>query len=397
MIFWIICIVLTLVVAGLIVTPLMRPDPSTAASPDVAFYRAQLTELDRDLERGVIDSAEAERARVEVARRLLAADQRAAETAPSKPSPMLAIGVAIVIAALGFGAYSHLGAPGYADLPLSARITASDEMRANRPTQKALEAAAIPAPIVDFPDEYLESVAQLRTLVPTRPDDLRGWELLAYHETQMRNYSAAVAAQGRVLTLKGADVTNDDRRRMVDLMVTAADGMVSPETEAFVRRILEEDPEDEAALYYMGALYYQTDRADVALRLWRPIAENGDPSSFHVAAVRSQIEDAAFRAGVKYTLPDGKGPNAEDIANAQDMTEEDRQGMIRGMVAQLAGRLADEGGPASDWARLIGAYGVLGETDKATEVWLEASEVFASSGAAMSTLRAAAMAAGVAE
>jgi cytochrome c-type biogenesis protein CcmH len=199
------------------------------------------------------------------------------------------------------------------------------------------------------------------------------------------------------LTLKGADVTNDDRRRMVDLMVTAADGMVSPETEAFVRRILEEDPEDEVALYYMGALYYQTDRADVALRLWRPIAENGDPSSFHVAAVRSQIEDAAFRAGVKYTLPDEKGPSAADIANAQDMTEEDRQNMIRGMVAQLAGRLADEGGPASDWARLIGAYGVLGETDKATEVWLEASEVFASSGAAMSTLRAAATAAGVAE
>ena len=397
MIFWIICIVLTLVVAGLIVTPLMRPDPSIEASPDVAFYRAQLTELDRDLERGVIDSAEAERARVEVARRLLAADERAAEIAPSKPSPMLAVGVAIVIAALGFGAYSFLGAPGYADLPLSARIAASDEMRANRPTQKALEAAAIPAPIVDFPDEYLESAAQLRALVPTRPDDLRGWELLAYHETQMRNYSAAVAAQGRVLTLKGADVTNDDRRRMVDLMVTAADGMVSPETEAFVRRILEEDPEDEVALYYMGALYYQTDRADVALRLWRPIAENGDPSSFHVAAVRSQIEDAAFRAGVKYTLPDEKGPSAADIANAQDMTEEDRQNMIRGMVAQLAGRLADEGGPASDWARLIGAYGVLGETDKATEVWLEASEVFASSGAAMSTLRAAATAAGVAE
>ncbi len=135
----------------------------------------------------------------------------------------------------------------------------------------------------------------------------------------------------------------------------------------------------------------------MALRLWRPVAEDGDPTQFHVAAIRSQIEDAAYLAGVKYTLPAAVGPSAQDIANAEDMSQEDRQGMIRGMVEQLAGRLADEGGPASEWARLIGAYGVLGETDKATEVWLEASEVFAGSGAAMETLRSAATTAGVAE
>lgn len=397
MIFWTICIILTAVVAGLIVMPLLRGDQVAVEAPDVGFYRAQLAELERDLERGVIERAEAERARVEIARRLIAADARAAEVTPSPPAPFLAIAVVLVTAGLGLGGYFYLGAPGYSDMPLKARIAASDEMRRNRPTQKALEAAALPMAPVDLPDDYLQSVAQLRALVPTRPDDIRGWELLAYHESQMRNFPAAVAAQGRVLALKGVKATIEDRKRMVDLMVTAADGLVSPEAEGFVRRILDENPEDVAGLYYMGALYVQTDRPDVALRLWRPIAANGDPTQFFVATIRSQIEDAAFRAGVKYTLPAAVGPSAQDIANADDMSAEDRQGMIQGMVAQLAGRLAAEGGPASEWARLIGAYGVLGETGKATEVWLEAAEVFAGSGAAMTTLRAAATAAGVVE
>lgn len=397
MIFWIICIVLTAVVAGLVVMPLLRGDQLVEDAPDVAFYRAQLEELDRDLERGVLDIAEAERARVEVARRLIAADARAAEVTPSPPAPMLAIAVILLAAGMGLGGYFYLGVPGYADLPLKARIATSDEMRASRPTQKAMEAAAAPAAPATYPDDYLESVARLRQIVPTRPDELAGWELLAYHESQLRNYPAAVAAQARVLALKGADATIEDRTRIVDVMVMAADGFVSPEAEGYVRQILEADPENVAGLYYMGALYYQTDRPDVALRLWRPVAADGDPTQYHVQAIRAQIEDAAYLAGVKYTLPAAVGPSAEDIANASDMSAEDRQGMIQGMVSQLAGRLADEGGPASEWARLIGAYGVLGETEKASEVWLEASEVFAGSVGAMETLRAAAVSAGVAE
>ncbi|MDO7629786.1 MAG: c-type cytochrome biogenesis protein CcmI, partial [Loktanella sp.] len=76
MLFWIICVVLALVVAGLVVAPLVRGVQAAGVDPDVAFYRAQLDELDRDIARGTIDAAEGERARVEVQRRLLAADAR---------------------------------------------------------------------------------------------------------------------------------------------------------------------------------------------------------------------------------------------------------------------------------------------------------------------------------
>ena len=79
------------------------------------------------------------------------------------------------------------------------------------------------------------------------------------------------------------------------------------------------------------------------------------------------------------------------------MTPEERQQMIRGMVEGLSQRLATEGGTAQEWARLIGAYGVLGETGKARQIWAEARETFAGRAQALEVLRAAAARAGVAE
>ena len=109
------------------------------------------------------------------------------------------------------------------------------------------------------------------------------------------------------------------------------------------------------------------------------------------------VEDAAARAGVEYSLPEVKGPGMADMAAAQDMSPEDRQAMIGGMVAQLADRLGSQGGPASEWARLITAYGVLGETEKAGTVWAEAQTTFADDSIAMQVLETAAQSAGVAE
>ena len=101
--------------------------------------------------------------------------------------------------------------------------------------------------------------------------------------------------------------------------------------------------------------------------------------------------------GATKPLEAAPGPSADDVAAAQDMSPEDRQAMIRGMVGQLNDRLATSGGPPEDWARLISSYGVLGETDAARTIWTEAQTVFADSDAAMAMLRDAAQSAGVLE
>lgn len=398
MVFWLICLLLALVVAAFVLGPMRHATPDTGESPDVAIYRAQLDELDRDVERGVLAPDEAERARTEVARRLLAASKAVEPTqTTARPTLMVAGLVALVVLGVSFGVYRLLGVPGYADLPLKARLAASDEMRENRPGQEALETAAPTPPPVDAPDEYRAAIEQLRTIAPTRPDDLQAWELLAFHESELRNYASAARAQSRVIEIKGDTTEIEDLRRLADLMVVAAGGFVSPEAEQVIRRILNRDAENIPARYYLGALYNQTDRPDIAYRIWRGIVETGDPASFHVAAARDQIEDAAFRAGVEYTLPPLRGPSAADIQNSQDMTPEERQAMIGNMVAGLSERLANEGGTASEWARLITAYGVLGDADAARKVWVEAREVFATSAPAMEVLTQAAQSAGVLE
>src|ERR1700727_3567061 len=65
--------------------PLLRPSLSAKADPaanEAAFYKAQLDEIRRDVERGLLPQGEAESARAEAARRLIAA-----ASSPSPASP----------------------------------------------------------------------------------------------------------------------------------------------------------------------------------------------------------------------------------------------------------------------------------------------------------------------
>ena len=397
MLFWIICACLSLVVVGTIVAPMLRAPRTQAASPDVAFYKAQMAEVDCDVARDVLAEDEAERAKTEIARRLLAANSAMTQATASPAGRAAAVVSGVAVVGLSAFLYWDMGAPAYPDLPLKLRIENGDAARLNRPTQAQAEAAAPALEPVEAPDEYLENVAQLREIMPTRPDDLQGWLLLARHESTLRNFPAAAFAQGRVVALKGKDATLGDHILQVDLMVAAANGFVSPEAEVLIRGILAEDEDNLPARYYLGALYEQTDRPDIAFRLWRDLVENGQSNLFHVEFARQQIEDAAFRAGVSYELPAVRGPSAADIENAQDMTDADQREMIAGMVAGLADRLASQGGPATEWARLIAAYGVLGEVETARAIYVEASDVFGASDTARATLDAAARDAGVLE
>ena len=53
------------------------------------------------------------------------------------------------------------------------------------------------------------------------------------------------------------------------------------------------------------------------------------------------------------------------LASVTGMDAGERSSMIRGMVERLATRLKNEGGDAEQWLRLVRAYMVLGERDKA--------------------------------
>lgn len=393
--FWIICTLLATAVTAMVVVPMLRPPEAGGDDPQVALYKAQLAEVDRDVARDVIAPDEAERAKAEIARRLIAASREQKVTGQSPISRPVAIATAAAVLTAAVGTYMTLGAPGYPDLPREMRIAMGDEARENRPSQEALEAAA---PVLDPPEmdqDYLTSVAQLRVLVPQRGDDLQGWQLLARHEANLRDYAAAADAQSRVVEIKGDDVSPEDLIYQADLLVAAADGFVSHEAEAVVRRLLDTDPNSMAGRYYLGALYDQTDRPDLALQLWRSILDSGAVETFHMALARGQVEMTAARAGTSYTPPPPVQVSVDDALADEDMTPEERTAMIEGMVNGLADRLATQGGPVDQWARLIVSYSVLGQTDSARAVLAEARDVFGASDTAMAVLDDAASRAGI--
>lgn len=408
MAFWIFALALSGLAALLLVVTLLRGRGEAAETDDsdLGVYRDQLREVDRDVARGLLSPAEAKRVRVEISRRVLEADRALAETDGGAAAPRAATLVAAAVAALvvvGGAAltYGVFGAPGYPDQPLRARIAMAEEVRAIRPSQaEAEESLGPPVLRPDVDPGYLQLIEQLRRVVAERPSDTQGLALLARHEAALGNFPAARAAQERLIEVKGADATAQDDTDLAEMLILAAGGYVSPEAEAALTRALGSDPRHPVARYYSGLLFAQIGRPDLAFRFWQTLLAEGPPDAPWIEPIRMQIEEIAYRAGQhNYELPPATvapGPSAEDIEAAGQMTAEQRVEMIRGMVAGLAERLATEGGPASDWARLIRAYGVLDETDTAAPVLAEARAAFADDPAALAEIEAAAREAGLA-
>ncbi|MDF0602515.1 c-type cytochrome biogenesis protein CcmI [Psychromarinibacter sp. C21-152] len=407
--FWIVAGLLALLVAALMLLALMRGrrQATPAAAYDVQVYRDQLAEVERDLARGVVTEDEAQRTRTEVSRRLLEADRaaqaaRAAGTAP-RPATYGAAALVVAILAGSFGVYYAVGAPGYPDLPLSARLDAAEERRANRPDQETAEAQALARlPEREAPDErFTELMDRLRAALEENPDDLQGLQLLVVNEARLGNFKAAYEAQERRIEVMGEDATATDWADLADLMVLAAGGYVSPEAEAAIDKALEMDPDNGPARYYSGVTYAQTGRPDRAFEIWRGLLQDSRMSDPWVQPILQQMPRVAALAGERWSPPEAaapeRGPTAADMEAAADMAPEDRRQMIQNMVDGLADRLASEGGPPEDWARLIGALGVLEETERAAAIWDEAQGVFADAPDALQTIRAAALRAGVAE
>ena len=406
MVFSVLIFLIALLITGFLGFSMLRGrrDGQPTAAYDLEVYREQLASVDRDLARGVIGEGDAERVRTEISRRILAADAQmrgeAATAGPSRTVTGIALlGMAVLLIGGALWMYRQMGAAGFPDMPLSARLELAEELRESRPSQTEAEALAPPVQTPQLEDSYATLLAQLRDTVAERPDDLQGQSLLAQHETNAGNFKAGYTAQQRVIELSGDAASATAYADLGEMMILAAGGYVSPEAEAALRQALEQDPSLGPARYYWGQMLAQIGRPDLAYRMWADTLRDSPPGAPWAQAIRGQIDDLAFRAGVfnAPSLSATPGPSAEDMQAAADLTPEERQDMIQGMVDQLSDRLATEGGAPEEWARLIAALGVLGQAERAIAIRDEAMTVFADNAAALQIIDAAALQAGIAQ
>lgn len=406
---WVFGTIMALAVAVALALPFLRRRnvATVGAAPyDRQVYRTQLSEVDRDLARGVIGEDDAARLRIEIGRKLLEADRLAQAQAPAVSAPwrgMAAAAVAVV--AVAGSLYAVLGSPMMADAPIALRKAEADAVYAARPSQAEAEAAAPPRMPAAPPDPaYVTLVDQLRAAVEQQPDDPRGLALLAEHEGRLGNVAAALEAQRRLMALVGDKASPDDHTRLAALMIEAAGGVMTREAEAEVAKAIALDPANAQARYMQGLLMAQNQRPDRAFAIWRGLLEQ-DPAAPWAPTIRAVIADLAWFAGEADYVPPpapaaateapAPGPDAAAIAAADNMTDAERADMIGQMVTRLEERLATQGGTPEEWARLIGALAVQDDTAHAAEILTEARATFAGQPEALAALDAAAAQAGL--
>ena len=146
-------------------------------------------------------------------------------------------------------------------------------------------------------------------------------------------------------------------------MAAASGGVVTAEAKAEFDRAIALDPNEVKARYFTGLAAEQDGRKDDAVNIWRTMLASAPAD----APWRPLVQGALVRVGVV-------APKLSDdtIAAAKDMTEGDRNAMIRGMVDRLATRLKDNGNDVEGWLRLVRAYMLLGERDKAQAALIDA-------------------------
>lgn len=367
-------------------------DGTGAGNADLAVYKDQLAEIERDLARGTIGAEDAARLRAEIGKRVIEADRtpEAGKTVVqgARPGVIAAVILAIVLPG-GMSAYWWLGAPGYPDMALKPRLAALEAGMAARPSQE-------------------QELARLGSARDAAVDKRLAPELAAMSDPaalaekfrkhfEAGEVQASVRVQERILALRGDQATSNDHANLALALVGEAQGYVSPEAEAELRASLKLDMSNELSRYLVGEMFLQGGRYDQAFRFWRPLAEGGAPGSPWVASIRERIVQVAELAGIRYALPgsEAAGPSAGDVAAAGEMSPEERQQMIEGMVAQLSDRLATEGGTIEEWDRLIRSLAVLERLDDAQNIYDEAKVRFEGQPTELSFLRLAAVETGL--
>lgn len=354
---WFVFALMTAAAIFAVLWPLGRKARATGGT-EVAVYTDQLAEIGRDAAAGLIQPAEAEAARVEIGRRLLAAaDSEAGARAGSAPRLRKAVSVLALLGLplVAISAYLALGTPGMPDMPLASRQQA-------------------PAPN----QSIANLIAQVEAHLEKNPSDARGWTVLAPVLARVGRTDDAVRAYRNVIAYGG-----DSAARRADLgeaITMAANGVVTDEAKGEFDRAVAQDAGEVKARYFLGLAAEQDGRGKDAAAIWRAMLDKAPTD----APWRPMVTAALARVG-------GNGADLPTLSNdtvaaAQDMTADDRSAMIRGMVDRLATKLKQDGSDVDGWLRLVRAYLVLGDRDKAKTAQADARQAVGSDAARLQKL-----------
>lgn len=355
MLFWVIAAILTLGASLAVLLPLAAGArlASSSRDHDLAVYRDQLAELDRDGARGLIKPAEAIEARAEIARRILRLDSAdpVGKANPGKASVaarLVATAAVLIVPLVSWGLYSQLGSPDLPSQPLSERL-------AKNPADSSVD----------------ELVARAEAHLAANPSDGRGWDVLAPVYLRMQRFSDAAGAYRNAIRLDGDSAVR--QAGLGEAIAGAAGGIVSADAQDAFEAALKLDPANAKASFYLAVALAQEGRGKEAVKAWQAMLGGLPPDSPWRDAVQQAL---AKSASPEVAAGAANGPDSGDVDAASAMSPADRQAMIGTMVAGLDEKLRQNPRDPEGWMRLVRSYVVLGKTDQARDALGRAIAVF---------------------
>jgi cytochrome c-type biogenesis protein CcmH len=380
---WVIFAALTASVLYVLLRPLMtgRAEEGSRAAFDATVYRDQLKEVESDRDRGLIGDADAEAARLEIARRLLAADAEergSADAEAKRPERWVAVALAVMLPLLALGLYLHYGSPQLPDQPLLARLEDPSHSQ-----------------------DLQVLVAKVEARLREHPEEGEGWEVIAPVYMSWRRYADAAEAFRQTIRLLG-----ESPKRLAgygQALVLANNGVVTEDARKALERALVLDPKLIEPRLLLTIAKEQDGQFAAAVEGWRGMLANAPQDAPWRKLVEERLaQDEARLAGKPVPgapvasgpqepgamAQGGGGPTQDQVGAAQQMSPADRQAMIETMVQRLADRLAQNSDDLPGWLKLVRAYSVLDRKDEAVKALVRAKTAFSGNAEAIQQLDA---------
>ena len=332
---------------------------------DLAVYRDQLSEIERDQAQGLIPESQAEAARVEIRRRILRAtgagsvapEGRSAGSARSLPGSAVA-GLALGLPALAFMAYLSLGRPDLPSVPFANRTA-------------PIAARSLP--------ELQAQATALEAKLAQAPNDSDGWLRLGRLQGELGQIDRALRSMRRA----HEEAPGDGRIQveLADLLTRSAGGVVTPEAKDLFGKSLAaaggEDFADPRTVYFLGVAEAQGGDVPGAIARWRRLLARAPADAPWRSELAESIKVASTQAGIAPEAAEPvagpAGPNAADVQAMAALSPAERAARIGGMVDGLEARLQDTPDDVDGWLRLARARTVLGQQDKAAAAYAKAA------------------------
>jgi len=263
---------LIVVVAAFLLPPLwlgLRRNETKASRKEanLAVFRDQLSELEREKTEGTLADADFDQARRELQRRLLeevAPEAEEAGKATYGPSRKMAIALLLLLPVLAFAAYGILGNP------------------------KALDPAQTAAAPKMTAEQISGMVARLAERMQANPDDMQGWLMLARSYKTMGRYEEAAAAYA-----KAEKVIDDDPELLASYAETiamASGNGLKGKPSQLIARALKIDPQHPHSLFLAGAAAMGAGDNRKGIAYWEALLPQVEPGSELDQMLRSGID-----------------------------------------------------------------------------------------------------------